>query len=198
MQSLQENIFYTFGTKSFITLLVKNLSFIFFVIIIIGVLLVTKDMSFFQSLDELLGTSSWDWMMKIVLIGGSMMILFQIINSWITYQTTCFMVSENTLTLRHGFFTKYEKSFPLRYVINMSHHQGVLDQLMGTGTAIIEMSSDEPESLQSPHANDLTFHDIDITLLASLQSMVLTRANTQKMSITQNSSHATIPSIPTE
>lgn len=177
MQPIVENTFMPFGSKSLKVKLFKNLliSAVFLAVLIIFFLL--KGSEIFTSLDNMFSISSWHWVMGIsgTLVIGSM--LFFSITTWITYITTRFQISENAIILQSGFFLKKENSFPIRYVSNVSHYRGIIDQLFGVGTCIIEIASDESDA---PHADRITLHDMDQRIIESLEDILIKRSHNQR------------------
>ncbi len=178
MNTIQDSVMYTFGTRGFIAKIVKNMFLVILILVIVIIIMSQRNHEIVTQIGSMLGISLSAW---IPIVGMSAVVLFALVQiglAWIEYITTQFQVTENALIMKKGFFLKQENSFPLRYINNVSHNRGVLDQILGVGTCVVDMVSDEKDAA---HADKVSFDDMDQGMIEELETILLTRAQAQKI-----------------
>lgn len=178
MNTIQDGVMYTFGGKSLIAKMVKNMLLVVMILVVVIIIISQRNQDIVAQAGLIMGMNLSTW---IPLLGMGVVIAFALIQgiiTWIEYMTTRFQVTENALIVKKGFFLKQENSFPLRYINNVSHNQDVLGQVLGVGTCVVDMVSDEKDA---SYADKVTFDDMDQGLIEELETILLTRAQAQKV-----------------
>ncbi len=178
MNTIQDSVMYTFGTKGLIAKIVKNMFLVILILVIVIIIMSQRNHEIVTQIGSMIGISLSSWISVIGIGAVVLFALIQLIIAWIEYVTTQFQVTENALIVKKGFFFKQENSFPLRYINNVSHNRGVLDQILGVGTCVVDMVSDEKDAA---HADKVSFNDMDQGLIEELENILLTRAQAQKI-----------------
>ncbi len=178
MNTIQDGLMYTFGVKGFIAKIVKSMLLVLLILVIVIVIIGQRNHEVVMQIGSMVGISLSTWIPIIGIGATALFALIQIVIAWIEYLTTKFQVTENALIVKKGFLLKQENSFPLRYINNVSHNRGILDQILGVGTCVVDMVSDEKDAA---HADKVSFDDMDQGMIEELENILLTRAQAQKI-----------------
>lgn len=178
MNTIQDGVMHTFGTKGFIAKIIKRMLLVIMVLVIVIIIISQSNHEIVIQIGSMVGINLGTWIPVVGIITVALFTLVQIIIAWIEYVSTQFQVTENALIVKKGFFVKQENSFPLRYINNVSHNRGILDQLLGVGTCVVDMVSDEKDAV---HADKVSFDDMDQGMIEELENILLTRAQAQKI-----------------
>lgn len=179
--TLEQNIWYRFGTKSLSAKMIK--SGLLALVIIIGV--IVAQIAIGSAMTDV--SAEWmDGVQKWINMGlwgiGILFIAFQFVVAWIDYMYRELMISDSALYLRSGFLMRTETSSPYRFIVNVSEKQGIIDRMLGVSGFVVELVPDEKDNEHSDH---IVLHDMDAEMGDALQDILLDHANMQKMKMTE-------------
>lgn len=179
---MNENTYTRFGVQSLLATLIKSVPL--FVIFIAGriALWYVINHKGFENINSMLGFSIDAYVTKGFTIIMAFVIVVCMITVIINYMSTEFRLDEHAFSLRKGILVRHEQSFPLRYIHNVSSRQGLVDQMFGVCTCIIEMTADDGDDQRS---DDIVLRNLDVKLFHHIQDTLLSRVNTQKIVVNQ-------------
>lgn len=105
-----------------------------------------------------------------------LIIALSLLLSWIKYISCDFVLDENALNIRRGFFNKKEVSIPYRQVQNINIEQSFRYKMMGLSRLIILTDGDREDNQMN---HDGVFDVIDHEFAKNIRDFILQRTNTK-------------------
>jgi uncharacterized membrane protein YdbT with pleckstrin-like domain len=174
-QKLGIKVFYYYLSKKISIGLVSF--FIFFVVSSLKKIMIAK-IDYIFSLAT--ATSITSYIINGLLIISIVLVVAGALMSWFNYINCEFILDENALNIRRGFFTKKEISMPYRQIQNIDIEQTLNNKMMGVGRLVISTNdSSEEEKAEG------TFEVIDYNVAKEIREFILQRTNIQIVKSTE-------------
>jgi len=108
-----------------------------------------------------------------------LLIVFGLFISWFEYISFNFILSENALIIRRGFFSKKEISIPYRQIENIDIEQSFNFKMMGVSKLVILTAGNDNNDKEGE--SEGVFEVIDSKIAVNIREIILQKTNIQIM-----------------
>lgn len=93
-----------------------------------------------------------------------LLVVWRCLAELIRWKSTHFVITSRRVLIREGVLTRVGRDIPLSRISSVQFRNGIFDRMLGTGTLIIDSSSQEPLEYDSlphvEHVHALLYHEV--------------------------------------
>jgi uncharacterized membrane protein YdbT with pleckstrin-like domain len=99
-----------------------------------------------------------------ILAAWVVVVVWRCLGALIRWKSTHFVITSRRVLIREGVFTRIGRDIPLSRISSVQFRNSVFDRMLGTGTLIIDSSSQEPLEYDNlphvEHVHSLLYHEV--------------------------------------